>query len=76
MHRPSRYQEVSSTTQPTSTGQVDLHGSLLGTSIIVLPLLIAVGVTLRKRHRASALQRQIAVLEQLWQINLTRDDCH
>lgn len=76
MHRPSRYQEVSSTTQPSSTGQVDLHGSLLGTSIIVLPFLIAVGVTLRKRHRASALRRQIAALEQLWQINLTRDDCH
>jgi hypothetical protein len=76
MHRPSRYQEVSSAAQPSPTGQVDLHGSLLGTSIIVLPLLIAVGVTLRKRHRASALQRQIAVLEQLWQINLTRDDCH
>lgn len=76
MHRPSRYQEVSSTAQPNPTGQVDLHASLLGSSIIILPLLIAVGTTLRKRHRASILRKRIADLEQLWQINLTRDDCH
>ncbi|MBD2071657.1 hypothetical protein H6F93_29755 [Leptolyngbya sp. FACHB-671] len=75
MQRPSRYQEVSSTAQPNVV-QVSFYDSLIGTLIIVLPLLIAVGVIFRKRRRASALRKQIAVLEQLWQINLTRDDCH
>jgi hypothetical protein len=76
MRCPSCYQEVSSTAQPNPTGQIDPYGSLIGTSIIVLPFLIAVGVAFRKRHRASALRRRIAVLEQLWQINLARDDYH
>jgi hypothetical protein len=76
MHRPSRYQEVSANSQPNPTGQLDLHGSILGTSILVLPLLIVLGGIFRKRHRASTLRKQVEFLEQLWHINLTRDDCH
>jgi hypothetical protein len=75
MRHSPRYQEVSSISQPYSSSPFELHGSLPGICIIVLLLSTAVGVIVRKKRRAYALRKQIEVLEKLWHINLTRDDC-
>lgn len=41
----------------------------LGSLGLFLPLLIVLGILSRKRWRARQLQQQIALLEQLWQLD-------
>lgn len=73
--------QQSSITQPTSRSipphlrsQADVTPEvvILGVSVILLPLLIALCNIVYKRHRTLQMRRRIATLEKLWQLNLPK----
>lgn len=56
-------------TQHGTNSQSAAHNTLMGSLIIILPLLFVCGIALRRKHRIATLHRQINTLERLWKID-------
>lgn len=57
----NQYQSVAHST--------DLHAVSMGALTVLVPLGLLVSIIVRRKYRAMVLQRQIAALEKLWQLN-------
>jgi hypothetical protein len=47
-------------------GQIPSSNVAIGLFVVTLPVLLVLGIVLRRRHRAAQLQRAIAHLERSW----------
>jgi hypothetical protein len=46
--------------------------SVLGVSIILLPIALVLSINAYRKYRVAALRRQIAILERLWQVDIKK----
>jgi hypothetical protein len=62
-------QHVLTHSQPVALRHTTLSNNVwMGSSVIVLPLLIVAGIVASRQYRAAALRRQIQKLEKLWEL--------
>jgi hypothetical protein len=46
--------------------------SVLGISIILLPIALVLSINAYRKYRVATLRRQIAILERLWQVDIKK----